>query len=240
MFPYQRQGSGLVSFFVTVIGLAVVGIPFYFIVARQGWGALSAMPYAIPVAAVALAVVLFVGHHLTGTAPQPGGIPLRRGNPAGGIVGGLILVGAGIFMSFKSGGDVRRYQNDPSCSAGFTAAGAAGACSLDQVRIIGAYACGRHNASDCIRVERSDGTSRSVTLARDYRGSVYRGARDSGDRFAEVQYFDGRIVQVETRSGRSATSDMPLERERLWTLIGMVGGFFGLIAAAVVLVRGIF
>jgi hypothetical protein len=242
MFGYNRApGTSLGSFVVTVIGLLIVGVPFYFVVVRQGWAGLSALPYAIPVAAAALAVILMIGHRVTGTGPTPapGYAPYRR-SPAGGIAAGVLLVAGGIFMSFKAGSDVRRYNADPSCFGGFAGSTAAGACTLEPVRITRAYGCGRHGSADCMTLESRDGTVYNVQARTDYRGNVYRSARDGNDRSATAQLFDGRVVQVETQSGRVATGDMPLERERFWTLMGLVGGGFGLIAAAVALVRGIF
>ena len=240
MFRDQSQGSHLLSFLVTAFGLLIVCVPFYFIVLRQGWAGVIAMPYAIPIAAVALAIIVAIGHRIGGTSALSYRMPVRRGNAGGGIVAGLILVAAGIFMSFKAGADTHRYQNDPSCSAGFAGAGVPGGCRLEHMKITATYACGRHDNSSCLTLESADGSLSNVSLARNIRGNVYRGARDDGDRLAEVQYFDGRIVEVETRSGLLATTNLPLESEKFWTLMGLVGGFFGLVAAAVVMVRGIF
>jgi hypothetical protein len=240
MLPYNRApGSQLSSLLVTVFGLLVVGVPFYLIVIRQGWAGLAAMPYAIPIAAVALALIIAIGHRLTGTGRSVGYTPVRGGNPAGGIVAGLALVAAGIAMSFKAGADVHRYDADPSCSALFTAGGTVGACRLERVKITQTFSCGRRGNSSCMTLQRSDGSTVSVTNGTNFRGSVFRGARN-GDRSAEVQYFDGRVVQVETQSGRVATSDLPFEREKFWTLMGLVGGMFGLVATVAVLVRGVF
>ena len=79
MFPYNRApGSNLGSLLVTVSGLLVVGVPFYLIVIRQGWAGLAAMPYAIPIAAVALALIIAIGHRFMGTGQSVGYVPLRR------------------------------------------------------------------------------------------------------------------------------------------------------------------
>jgi hypothetical protein len=241
MFGYNRApGTPIVSLFVTCFALLVVGLPFYFFIWRQGAVGLSIVPYAIPVAAIAVAVLVGVGHRMAGTPSFAyGGNSARRGNPVAAAVGSLVLVGACVFMSFKAGADVQRYNTDKSCAAGFALdSSAQGACSLDHVRITRTYYGGRSGNTQYITVQLHDGSLQTVRVGTNLRGDVFDGARH-GDVSATIQYFDGRIAQVETQSGRSATTSMPFEAEKQWTIIGLVGGGFGLIAAVIVLTRGI-
>jgi hypothetical protein len=239
MFGYNRApGTSLGSLVVTTFALLVVGVPFYLIVLSHGWAGILAMPYAIPVAAVALALIVAFGHRLTGTGASYAWLSPRTSNPAGGIVVSLLFVVGSIVMSFKAGADVRRYNADPTCSSVFAAAGGAGACALEDVRISQAYSCGRNNGTSCLTLESPSRPATTVRLRANFRGNVFRGALD-GDRTATVQYFDGRAVQIETHSGRVATADYPLENEKFWTLLGLVFGGFGIIGAIAALVRGV-
>jgi hypothetical protein len=241
MFGYNRApGTPIVSLFVTCFALLVVGLPFYFFIWRQGAFGLSVVPYAIPVAALAVAVLVGIGHRMAGTPSFAyGGNTMRRGNPVAGVVGSVVLVGGCIFMSFKAGADVHRYNADKSCAAGFALdSNTQGACGLDHVRITRTYYGGRHNSTPYMTLQLRDGSLQTVRAGTNFRGDVFEGARH-GDVLATIQYFDGRIAQVETQSGRAATGDMPLESEKQWTLIGLIGGGFGLIAAIVVLMRGV-
>ena len=221
------------------MGLVIVGVPFYVLVLSKGFAGVAAMPAAIPIAAVALAIIVGIGHRLTGSGPQAGRMPYRRGNPAAGIAVGLAMIVGGIFMSFKAGADVRRYDADASCTAGFGGAPVAGGMHARPRRDFPGLplrTSQRRRVHDPAKPRRLDdqrGRAHAIPRRRVL-------GRRNGDKLATVQYFDGKVAQVETQSGRVATADMPIEREKFWTLMGLVGGGFGLMAAIGVLVRGMF
>jgi hypothetical protein len=238
MYGYStRPGGGLTRLLVSVCALTLVGVPVWLILTRGGNLNLSLLPYAIPIAAIAIALLVALGNVLFGAAPQPVTY-WRRSNPAAGIVIGVLGVVAGTWFFSNADRDVHTYANDPSCSSLFTLTpGQSGACRVERAHIDSSYVAGRH--SDAWRVVLAL-THDDVNLVREIRGNVWNGAR-SGDDEARVQYFRNHIVQVETQSGRAFTSSMPLEIEQTWALLGIGAGLIGLISAGrVLLTAGIF
>jgi hypothetical protein len=239
MYEYStRPGGGLTRLLVSVCALTVVGVPVWLILTHGGSINLSLLPYAIPIAAIAIALLAALGNAVFGAAPRP--VYYRRSNPAAGIVVGVLGVVAGAWFFFNADRDVHAYANDPSCASLFMTAGQSGACRVESARIESTYVGGGRSSTWRVVLALPDGTNADVNLVREVRGNVWTGAR-RGDEAATVQYFRNRIVQVETRSGRAFTGNMPLEIEQTWALLGIGAGLIGLISAGrVLLTSGIF
>jgi hypothetical protein len=241
MYGYSAGSGGFARLLVSLGALAAVGIPVALILTHGGTVNFALLPYAIPAAAVAIAVLVTIGNALFG---PPAAVPQRRWrtSPANGIVIGLAGLTAAVFLTAAPAREAHDYATDPTCAAAFVLEpGTPGACRLAQARIVEADSSGSRSTSYYVVLRFQDGSSQRVTLAKEARGNVWRGARDGGDREATVQYFRTSIVQVETRSGRAIASAMPAEVEKRWALLGICAGVLGLVSAAfAILTSGIF
>jgi hypothetical protein len=241
MYGYSAQSGGLARLLVSVSAVAVVGIPVALILNHGGSINLGLLPYAIPAAAIAIAILVAIGHAIVGPGPQRIVYVGRRGSPASGVLIGVVGLAVGGWLMFGAGHDAKAYANDPSCSAGFTLdSGTPGACRLAGAHIDAANATGGRSTSYSLNLTFGDGSTGTVTLGREVRGNVWTAARNGSDESATVQYYGNRIVQVETRSGLAHTSRMPIDLERTWALVGIGAGLLGLVSAArVILTSGI-
>jgi hypothetical protein len=174
--------------------------------------------------------------------PQPAN-NRRRITPVDGIILGFVGLSVAGLLTLGPTQQAHAYAADPTCAAAFALrAGRAGACRLARARILdNDRTSGVHGSKFVLVLGFPDGSSDIVRIAELARGNVWQGALRDGDRSATVQYFHGRPVQVETRSGLAIASAMPVETEKKWALLGLCVGVIGLISAAfAILTSGIF
>jgi hypothetical protein len=245
----DRRPAPPARLLVSVGALTVVGVPAYLAVVHGSTIDVGAFVYAVPIAAIAFAIVASIGYALVGTRAlaRPAGSFTSGARRYGGgfgrspraqlIVGALGLLVLGTVFLFTDA-DARVYASDPTC-AGTQAAG--GACSEQDVWVSGAWTTsGRGGSHPHVRVALPDGRNVAMTLAGSNAWAVYDAARQPGARDATVQWYHGRIVALSDSAGRSATDGMPARRRDgifitalVFAAIGLIGAVRSLIAPSV-------
>lgn len=200
---------------------------------------------AIPIGAfvfllLAMGVRLVFGARVA-VAASPYRPVWSRGNPAFGMVLGLVGLAVAGAMGASADSDMRAYRAAPSCRSGFAGVPEAGGpCRLVAARIIGAYFTGRHSSTETLGLRFEDGSTRRVDIGHRVNGNLWEAARNGTALDATAQFDGTSIVALQTAAGQIETSDFPQERLTLWTLFGLFAGFVGLMAAITTLVRGTF
>ena len=225
---------------VTVGSLLVVGLPAYVSVVHGNVIDLGAFVYAVPITAIAFAVLATIGYRLVSIAPgtpvAPGRLVTWRASRHPFLhlavsVAGLVIVGIYFVLTDA---DTRAYNADASCTAPSYERTADGACVLVPAQIVDAWTTSsRSGTRKHLRLALSDGSQSSVTV---FPSSAFWHAAGYGtDRSATVQFYRGRIVEVTTTEGRAQTSGMPAARLQSAFIIAIVLALFGMISAARIL-----
>lgn len=227
---------------VAVIALTVVCVPAYFFVVHGNTIDLNAFVYAIPLGAIALAILVTLGNRLVAhpyAAPgagyggsfaalswRYGGHPVLQLTVC---LAGLAVVGC-LFLARDA--DVRAFRSDPSCSLvpGRPAFPGTGACRTATARVLGTFTTSGRRGYTYRHVTLAvDGAGQtSVTLAGTYAPAFWRDAVSGADRVADVELYRGRIVALATLAGPASTDGMPVERLTqifIWAIAFAVGGF---------------
>ncbi len=230
---YRANGDPFARLAVSIAALLVVGVPVYFAVVRGSTIDVGTLVYAIPVGAIAFAILATVGYRVFAPRIAYAAPTWRRGSPMVHLcvcAAGLLVVGA-LFLAADA--DARAFVADPSCAAGLSNGRAsAGACGVETARVVRSWST-HHRSSTVRHVELalSDGRDVALALGRATSGDLWDAVRSGADRQAIVQTYRGRVVWIATASGRSNTSAMPSERSQFYffLVIGFAAG--GLLSA---------
>jgi hypothetical protein len=215
---YRANGDPFARLAVSIAALLVVGVPVYFAVVRGSTIDVGTLVYAIPVGAIAFAILATVGYRVFAPRIAYAAPTWRRGSP---MVHLCVCAAARAFVA------------DPSCAAGLSNGRAsAGACGVETARVVRSWST-HHRSSTVRHVELalSDGRDVALALGRATSGDLWDAVRSGADRQAIVQTYRGRVVWIATASGRSNTSAMPSERSQFYffLVIGFAAG--GLLSA---------
>jgi len=231
---YRTNGDPFARFAVSIAALLVVGGTVYFTVVRGGAIDVGTLVYAIPVGAIAFAILATAGYRVFAPRVARAAAPVwRRGNPMVHLVvctAGLLVVGA-LFLAADA--DARAFAADPSCAAGLSGARAStGRCGVETARVVRSWST-RHRSSTSRHIELvlSDGRDVALVLGRATSGDLWDAVRTGTDRAAIVQTYRGRVVHIATASGRSNTSTMPSERSQFFFFLAIAFAAGGLISA---------
>ena len=238
--PYTPPLARLI---VSVSVLLLVGIPAYFSVVHGNTIDIGALIYAIPISAIAFAVLASIGYRLVAIAPVTPFPPSRAAAWRVGrhpllhlalCVAGLTI--AGIFFAIEDA-DASAFNADPTCTLALTYEPAdAGACTLAQARIEDAWmTSSRSGTSYHLRVSLADGSESSIELSGPRPAGFWHAASYGADRSATVQLYRGRIVAITTQAGRSETMGMPSQRLRVAFVNAIVLAVIGIISAVRIL-----
>jgi hypothetical protein len=238
--PYTPPVARLI---VSASVMLLVGIPAYFCVVHGNTIDIGALVYAVPICAIAFAVLASIGYRLVAISPVTPVPPSRAAAWRVGqhpllhlalCVAGLTI--AGIFFVVEDA-DVSTFNADPSCTLALTYEPPdAGACTLAQARIEDAWmSSSRNGTSYHLRVALADGSEASIELSGPRPPGFWHAASYGTDRTATVQLYRGRIVAITTQAGRSETLGMPSERLRVTFVFAIVLAVFGLVSAVRIL-----
>lgn len=143
------------------------------------------------------------------------------------IVGGAVVFGV---LYARASEAARAFSQDPSCSDDASGSRAPGACSLERMAVVRAYAGGRGNADYLIDLRSANGVTTTVVWSARSSAPTGRGWRLASGDDATAELFRGRIVAVRTAAVAFETSDFPARRRTFDAIAALECGGFACLA----------